>query len=115
MVTREKHDGHTNGELPSAPDAEATEYVRQLDNAQLVGLLLDVNQRTQRLLAQGANLPMQQIENHHLIGLLECFVGPEESLRVREWHLTWLDRKLDDVEAAIRMQMLGLLDGAPQS
>lgn len=94
-----------------AGDIEATEYERQLDDAQLVGLALEVQGRVSALLSQGVNLPMQQIENHHLIGLLECFVGPDESLRVREWHLSWLDRKLDTIEATIRLGLMADLDG----
>jgi hypothetical protein len=58
------------------------------------------------VLSQGVPLPMAQIENHHLIGLLECFVGPDEALRVREWHLSWVDRQLDIVETQIRRQLL---------
>lgn len=99
---------------PEAVDKEATEYVRTLDDTQLVGLALDVDRRTRALLAQGVPLPMQEIENHHIIGLLECFIGPEESMRVREYHLSWLDRRLDMAEAAVRMQLLnsGLFDDA---
>lgn len=106
-----KHNGRTTESEPAEKkEAEATEYERVLDNAQLVGMTLDVQRRIQTLLGQGVPLPMQQIENHHLTGLLECFVGPEESLRVREWHLMWVDRQLDAVEAQMRMQMLGILD-----
>jgi hypothetical protein len=97
--------------LTPEEDTEATEYVRELNDAQLVGLAVHVGQRVSALLAQGVNLPMQQVENHHLIGLLECFVGPEESMRVREWHLTWLDRKLDAVEAAQRMAVFTSVNG----
>jgi hypothetical protein len=87
-------------------DTEAVEYERTLTDEQLVGLSVTISQRVQALLGQGVPLPMQQIENHHLIGLLECFVGPEDSLRVREWHLNWVDRQLDAVEAQVRAQVL---------
>ena len=87
-------------------DTEATEYQRNLNDSELVGLTLDIQQRIGALLSQGIPLPMQQIENHHLIGLLECFVGKEQSLRVREWHLTWVDRQLDAVEARMRLELL---------
>ena len=74
-----------------------------------------IGQRVAAFGAQGVALPMQQIENHHLIALLECFVGPEESLRVREFHLTWLDKKLDAIDAQLRMQMLSGVNGGPSS
>jgi hypothetical protein len=92
-------------------ETEATAYERELSDDQLLALAGHVGARVSALLGQGVNLPMQQIENHHLIGLLECFVGPDESLRVREWHLTWLDSKLDAIEAQMRMQMLSALNG----
>jgi hypothetical protein len=92
-------------------DTEAIEYVRELDDAQLVALAGHIGARVSALAAQGVALPMQQIENHHLIGLLECFVGPEESLRVREWHCVWLDQKLDAIEAQMRMQVFTSLNG----
>jgi hypothetical protein len=92
-------------------DMEATEYLRKLDDKELVALAVHIQGRVSAMLAQGVPLPMQQIENHHLIGLLECFVGPEESLRVREWHLSWVDRQLDGVEATIRMRMIESLGG----
>lgn len=95
----------------SETEIEATEYLRVLDDAQLVGLAGHIAARIGALLGQGVNLPMQQIENHHLIGLLECFVGPEESMRVREWHLSWLDNKLDAIEAQMRMQVFTSLNG----
>lgn len=98
-------------------DIEATEYLRHLDDAKLVALSVHINERIQAIVGQGVPLPMAQIENHHLIGLLECFVGPEESMRVREWHLSWVDRQLDALEATLRMRMLdsGLFDGgAPE-
>ncbi len=94
-------------------ETEATEYVRELDDKQLVGLAVDIGQRVSALQSQGLALPMAQIENHHLIGLLECFVGPAESLRVREYHLVWLDGKLDEIEAQMRMQVLADLPGFP--
>lgn len=107
-----KHNGRvTDNMVKESKDAEATEYVRELTDEQLVGLTVMVSQRVATLLGQGVPLPMQEIENHHLIGLLECFVGPEEAMRVREWHLSWLDRRLDAVEAGLRMQLLGMMDG----
>jgi hypothetical protein len=95
-------------------EAETTsaEYVRQLDDAQLVELGEHVSRRMAALLSQGVPLPVAQIENHHLVGLLEAMVGKAKSLRVREWHFSWLDRQLDGVEATMRAQMLasGILD-----
>jgi hypothetical protein len=90
----------------------SADYSRTLDDAQLVALAQHVDRRTQAILAQGVPLPVSQIENHHLIGLLEAMVGKAKSLRVREWHLSWVDRMLDEVEATMRAQMLasGFLD-----
>lgn len=87
-------------------DADPNEYKRQLDDEQLATLAADVNRHTQALLAQGVPLPMPQIENHHVIGLLEMFIGRAKSLRVREWHLLWLARQLDEVEAQMRAHLL---------
>jgi len=87
-------------------DTEATEYARELDDAQLVALTGNIRARVEALAAQGVALPMAQIENHLLIGLLGCMVGTEESLRVREWHLSWMDRQLDHVESEVRTQLL---------
>lgn len=92
-------------------------YERELSDAELVVLTTSVIARTSALLSQGANLPMQTIENHHVIGLLEALLGPEESLLVKEWHLTWLDRMLDQVEGAMRAHLLatGIFDAGPSS
>lgn len=94
-------------------DAAPNEYERTLDDEQLGALAEEVNRRVQALLAQGVPLPMQQIETHHLIGLLETLAGPVRSLRVREWHLVWLDRQLDNVEAEMRSRLIssGIFDG----
>lgn len=92
-------------------DVDPNEYERQLDDTQLVLLTEDVNRRVQALLQQGVPLPMAQIENHHLIGLLEVMVGRAKSLRVKEWHLVWVDAQLDNVETEVRLRMSGLLDG----
>jgi hypothetical protein len=45
---------------------------------------------------------------------LECLVGPEDSERVREWHLVWVEAQLDNVEAQMRARLLesGIFDGA---
>jgi len=94
------HRSSTTGET------EATAYERELTDEQLLALAGNIGARVSALLSQGVNLPMQQIENHHLIGLLECFVGPDESLRVREWHLSWLDNKLDAIEAQMRLSVV---------
>jgi hypothetical protein len=93
-------------------NVEATEYVRELSDEQLVGLTVEIGRRITSLNERKVLLPMQQIENHHLIGLLECFVGPEDALRVREWHLTWLDRYLDAVDTQERMREFLAIDGA---
>lgn len=118
MVTKPIHNGRTTDPNKPEKEAEATEYERVLNDTELLVLNVDIQHRISAMLGQGVPLPMQQIENHHLIGLLECFVGPEESLRVREWHLMWVDRQLDQVDAQIRAQMLtsGLFDDlAPKS
>lgn len=96
--------------MSEVKETEATEYERTLSDEQLVGFAVEIGGRVQALLQQGVPLPMQEIENHHLIGLLECFVGPEDSLRVREWHLNWLDNMLDQVEGQLRARMLTMLD-----
>lgn len=95
-------------------DAGPNEYVRHLDDDELLLLSVDVTRRFQALVSQGVPLPVAQIENHHLLGLLEAMVGPELSMKVREWHLLWLDRQLDNVEAQVRTQLLssGIFDGA---
>lgn len=109
MVT---HNGRVTEGKPKAPaeHPEATEYERTLTDEQLVGLAADLQRRAMSIEQSGQPLPMQQLENHHLIGLLECFVGPEEALRVREWHLTFVDRYLDAVEAGMRMRLLAAVD-----
>jgi hypothetical protein len=93
-------------------EAEATEYERTLTDEQLVGFSVEISQRVQSILSQGVPLPMQEIENHHIIALLECFIGSEESLRVREFHLSWLDNMLDQVEGQLRARALTMLDHA---
>lgn len=111
MVTETTTQGDSS--LPPDTEPEPTEYVRELSDDELVQLTVHLGMRvaavSEELAKIGQGLPMAQIENHHLIGLLECFVGPEEALRVREWHCTWLDRKLDAVEAGLRIQMLGAM------
>lgn len=111
-----KHNGRvTEGNpKPPAEHPEATEYERQLTDEQLVGLAADLQRRAIALTSSGVDLPMQQLENHHIIGLLEQFIGPEESLRVREWHLTFVDRYFDMREAEMRMRMLSVLDDVPK-
>ena len=96
-------------------DADPNGYDRQLDDAQLADFATDINSRVQTLLGQGVPLPMSQIENHHLIGLIEVLVGRAKSLRVREWHLVWVDRQLDEVEGQMRAQLIksGIFDNAP--
>lgn len=94
---------------------QATEYVRELTDEQLVALDTAVTARTILLMNQGVPVPLELIRSHHLIGLLEAVAGPEISLRVREWHLTWADRQFDKAEAQLRAQMLtsGLFDEEP--
>ena len=89
-------------------------YVRQLDDDQLVVMGENVALRIQALLAQGIPIPMAQIENHHLLGLLESLAGAELANNVREWHLLWTDGQLDAIEAEMRLRLLdsGLFDGA---
>jgi hypothetical protein len=91
-------------------EGASTEYERQLSDTEVVALAVLCDQRIAALLNQGVAMPMQEIENHHIIGLLEQFIGPHESIRVREWHLTWLDRMLDKAEATARAHVLGALD-----
>jgi hypothetical protein len=96
--------------MPTRQAEEITEYQRTLSDEQLVGFSVEISRRVQSLLGQGVPLPMQEIENHHLIGLLDCLVGPEDSMRVREWHLSWLDEMLDQVEGQLRARALTVLD-----
>lgn len=111
-----KHNGRvTDNMVKESKDAEATEYVRELTDEQLVGLAVDLQCRAAALAQQGAPLPMAQLENHHLIGLLEQLVGREDALRVKEWHLMFVDRYFDQVEAELRMRMLSALDGVVPS
>jgi hypothetical protein len=95
-------------------DESSCDYERTLDDEQLIALAADADRRVKALLAQGVPLPMAQIESHHLIGLLENFIGRPRSLRVREWHLLWLERQLDNVEAEVRAHLIssGIFDGA---
>lgn len=95
-------------------DADPNGYVRRLSDDDLAMLAAEVTRRFQALLAQGVPVPVAQIENHHLLGLLEAMCGPTLSLKVREWHLSWLDRQLDEVEAQVRSHLIssGIFDGA---
>ena len=105
-----KHNGRVTENMAKENQEDAANgYVRELSDLELFGLAVDVQRRVDLLMSQGAPVPLQEIENHHIIGLLECFVGPEESLRVKEWHLSWLDRKLDQAEAAMRVHFLNVL------
>lgn len=88
----------------------AANYRRELSDVELVQLGLDVDRRVLALASQGLAIPADQITSHLVIGLLEQIIGPEESLRVREWHLTWLDRQLDRAEGELRAAMIGNLD-----
>ena len=111
-----KHNGRVTENMEKeAKEAEATEYVRTLTDAELVGLALDLQRRAAALAQSGYPLPMQQLENHHLIGLLEHLVGREDALRVKEWHMTFVDRYFDQIEAEQRMRMLSALDGVVPS
>ena len=68
--------------------------------------------RINRLLSQGLPLPVAQIENHYMVGLLEKLLGADESAEVLDWHLDWVNERLDDIEAKMREQMItsGLFD-----
>lgn len=76
---------------------------------------LQTDDRVNRLLAQGVPLPLAQIENHYVVGLLEKLLGTEESTEVLDWHLEWVNDRLDQIEAQMRAQLLtsGLFDGPP--
>lgn len=102
-----------NGTEETELDAEASQHVRELSDTELAALTVDVYRRMAALDSQGIPIPLEQISNHYVVGLLEALVGPDEALRVREWHLTWMDKKFDMLEAALRMRMLGILDGGP--
>jgi hypothetical protein len=107
-----KHNGRVTENMEKeSREAEATEYVRQLSDPELVGLAFDLQRRAATLAQAGVPLPMQQLENHHLIGLLSVLVGPEDALRVKEWHLSFVDRYFDQIEAEQRIRMLSVLDG----
>jgi hypothetical protein len=108
------HNGRVTEGKPKMPKEhpEATEYVRELSDVELVGLAGDLQRRAIQLAQQGIEMPMQQLENHHIIGLLEMFIGPEDALRVREWHLTFVDRYFDMREGELRMRMLSVFDKA---
>jgi hypothetical protein len=93
-----------------ANDPISPTYARELTNAELAALALDVDRRMIAVQQQGAVLPLGSIENHLVIGLLERLLGEDEALTVREWHLTWLDRQLDNLEAQIRQATIANLD-----
>ena len=76
---------------------------------------VDTDQRVNRLLAQGVPLPVAQIENHYIVGLLEKLLGADESAEVLDWHLDWVDARLDEIENQMRLQISGLLDGVDPS
>lgn len=93
-----------------AEQPNACDYERELTNAELAALALDVDRRMIAVQQQGAVLPVSSIESHLVIGLIERLVGEDEALAVREWHLTWLDRQLDNLEAQIRQATIANLD-----
>ena len=67
---------------------------------------LQTDDRTNALLAQGIPVPVAQIENHYIVGLLEKLLGPEESTEVLDWHLEWVNERYDAIEAKMREQLL---------
>ncbi|HUO47997.1 MAG TPA: hypothetical protein VMU09_04105 [Acidimicrobiales bacterium] len=94
------------------PDADPPVEDREMTAAEVAGFALDVQSRINLLIQQGVLLPLGQMENHYVIGLLEELLGAQRSLRVKEWHLSWVDRQLDTVEAQVRMQSLANLEAA---
>jgi len=84
----------------------------QLSAAEVAALAVAVQERINVLIGQGVPLPLAQMETHYVIGLLEELLGAERSLKVKEWHLSWVDRQLDAVEAQMRIQMLTGLEAA---
>jgi len=70
------------------------------------------DERTNRLLAQGVPVPLPQIENHLIVGLLEKLLGQDAADEVMEWHLDWVNERYDQIEAQMREQLLtsGLFD-----
>lgn len=85
---------------------------RPLTAPEVAALALDVQTRCNNLTAQGVPLPTDQMEHHLIIGLLEELLGPDRSLKVKEWHLSWVDNQLDKVEASLRMGALAGMEGA---
>lgn len=67
---------------------------------------LQTDDRTNALLSQGIPVPVTQIENHYIIGLLEKLLGPEETVEVLEWHLDWVNARYDQIEAEMRSRLL---------
>ena len=99
-------------------EGEAVEYLRVLDEGELIAMSVHLDTRIKVLGAElarrGQSLPIDQIANHYVVGLLENICGPEQSMRVREWHCMWLDRILDKAEAAERLGALGIFEGASE-
>lgn len=95
-------------------DVDPAGYERTLNDVELAEFAAELDRRVKALLAQGVPLPIAQVENHYLVGLLESLIGPTDSLRVKEWHLEWLERQLDNVEAEVRAHLIssGIFDGA---
>jgi hypothetical protein len=89
----------------------STEYVRTMSDDKLDAFAEEMNRRIGALLSQGVPLPISEINDHYIIGLLEIFLGEAESSRVREWHLLWTEEQIDTVETELRMRMIGMLDG----
>jgi hypothetical protein len=73
---------------------------------------LGTDERTNRLLAQGIPVPLSQIENHYIVGLLEKILGAHRSAEVLDWHLDWVNERYDQIETQMREQLLtsGLFD-----
>lgn len=109
-VTDEEYDAQAHAERQAR--ASVFEYERELDDKQMVALAVDLARRGEALQSQGIFIDMVAIANHHLIGLLEFLVGEDEADRIKEWHLSFVDRHIDQQEARARAALLTRLDDA---
>ena len=91
---------------------EVNGYVRELSDDELIALTVELARRGNALVSARIPVDLAAIMHHQLVGLLEAIAGQDVAMQVREWHLTWLDRYLDSLEAQQRMAALSIFDGA---
>jgi len=106
MTDQTRNDPAAGAQQTGGLELDGAEYVRVLDDAQLLALAGQIDSRISALVSQGVQLPLAAFENHHLTGLLEGIAGRDLALTIREWHLTWVDQVLDQAEAAVRTRLL---------